>query len=616
MKKNLIFIFVFVLIMQSLLPCFSASLPSANVPDGFGVCIRFVGDPTNDLNMIQASGFKNVRTDLTWSAGERQKGVYDFSQYDAIVNGELQRGLRPYLILAYGNQLYESNIWAVTTPQGIQAYANFAAAAAAHYKGKNIIWEIWNEPNNPQFWQPSPNPTQYMALVQAAVPAIKNADPNATVFAPAIAGARTPPDPLGAFPDTCFQLGLANYIDGFSCHPYMELDPEWVIGYYWGTNVYGNLRSLITKYSPNKNIPIISGEWGYPSAAYNYTSGTYNVNATEATQAKYCARMFLMNLYQGIPISMWYDWRDDGQDPTNTNVQYHFGLLRYDNSFKPSYYAVQSLMQNLNGKHFTQRLTSSTNDYLLQFSNGSQTTIAAWTVDPAHSVQINGASVNLTDVPQYIQANTTVTVPAAPSNLAVTGVSKGASTGAYYVNLAWNINSTNQTGFNIFQSINSTSNFTQIATVAANSTTYSYNLGTSPTAGTYYYKIVATNSAGSSQPSNIVSTAINPTTSTSGVPAAPTNLTVTRTYKDVSGNYYAALTWKNNANNQTAFILYASTNPTTGFVAYKVVAGTVTSYIASTKTPGIYYLKVVAANNSGNSAPSNTVSVTLNSFIF
>ena len=43
-----------------------------------------------------------------------------------------------------------SNPLSPSTPAGVAAYSRFAAAAAKHYQGRDVIWEIYNEPLN--FW--------------------------------------------------------------------------------------------------------------------------------------------------------------------------------------------------------------------------------------------------------------------------------------------------------------------------------------------------------------------------------------------------------------------------------------------------------------------------------
>ncbi len=100
------------------------------------------------------------------------------------------------------------------------------------------------------------------------------------------------------------------------------------------------------------------------------------------------------------------------------------------------------------------------------------------------------------------------TAPAAPSNLIATAVSSS------QINLTWTDNSDNETGFIIERSPDGSTNWTQIATPAANATSYS-NTGLSPST-TYYYRIRATNGVGPSSNSNIAHAT---TASATGLPA-------------------------------------------------------------------------------------------------
>ncbi|MDP4268278.1 MAG: hypothetical protein Q8880_12700, partial [Bacteroidota bacterium] len=72
-------------------------------------------------------------------------------------------------------------------------------------------------------------------------------------------------------------------------------------------------------------------------------------------------------------------------------------------------------------------------------------------------------------ISQGAQQQTVSAVPASPSNLTMTNLTKGTSTGNYYVNLKWQDNSNNESGFKILQSINSTSNFNFIKSPGENS---------------------------------------------------------------------------------------------------------------------------------------------------
>ena len=94
------------------------------------------------------------------------------------------------------------------------------------------------------------------------------------------------------------------------------------------------------------------------------------------------------------------------------------------------------------------------------------------------------------------------TAPTAPSNLAATGVS------TTQINLSWQDNSGNESGFNIERSIAAAGPWMQIASTGVNATSYSNN-GLSA-ATTYYYRVYAYNSRGSSSYSNVASATTSP----------------------------------------------------------------------------------------------------------
>jgi hypothetical protein len=362
-----------------------AALPGPTVPDGLGVNIHFTGAPARDLDAIAAAGFRFVRMDFAWEGVERVKGVYTFDAYDALVDGLQARGLRALFILDYGNRLYEPTR-AVATEDGRQAFARFAAAAGAHFRGKGIIWELWNEPNLNHFWQPKPDAGAYLALAKAALPALRKADPDATIIAPATSQIDLP------FLEACFKGGLLDLVDAVSVHPYRQTIPESAAA------EIAKLRVRIARYSPDRpNLPVLSGEWGYSTAWKG---------CDDARQGHYLARMFLSNLAAGVPLSIWYDWHDDGVNPADP--EHHFGTVKHDYTPKPAYAAMQRLTKALNGMHFVKRIATQPEDYQLLFTNGTAFTLAAWTTGAAHPVAPwPGAKIALTGDPQYVVVPTT-----------------------------------------------------------------------------------------------------------------------------------------------------------------------------------------------------------------
>src|SRR5262249_2922988 len=164
----------------------ATGLPDAVVPHGLGVNVHFREPEERDLEMLAAAGFRWVRTDFTWEFVEDAPGRYHFAPYRRLLDALAARDLRAVFILGYSHRHYEAE--RPGRPEaGRAAFAAMAGAAAAQFRGRGVLWEIWNEPNRPRFWQPEPSPDEYVALVRAAASAIREADPTAPILAPAAA---------------------------------------------------------------------------------------------------------------------------------------------------------------------------------------------------------------------------------------------------------------------------------------------------------------------------------------------------------------------------------------------------------------------------------------------
>ena len=378
------YITLLILVAATIPSMAAVRLPDLTVPNGFGVNIHFRGEP-RDLDLICDAGLKFIRMDLTWSGVERQKGVYDFDKtgYDALTTGCTRRGIRILYILDYSNRLYESDR-SVRTEQGRKAFADFAEAAAKRYKGKGILWELWNEPNLRHFWSPQPSADDYCKLVEETAPRIKKADPSGLIVAPATSGI-----PFGWL-EECFKKGLLKWLDVLSVHPYRSKPPETVIA------DYDKLRKLIKQYAPaDKKLPIISGEWGYSNINWNKT------RLSNEQQAQFLVREFLINLSERIPVSIWYDWKNDGTNPNER--EHNFGTVTHDLKPKKAYLAAKTLSSTLLSYSINQRLDlGSDKDFAFRLKGfpfrkkmakwgpkkNTNQAIALWTMGKKHEAEL------------------------------------------------------------------------------------------------------------------------------------------------------------------------------------------------------------------------------------
>jgi polysaccharide biosynthesis protein PslG len=343
-----------------------ASPAAPAFPQSLGVNIHFTEPQPGELKALAAAGFRWVRMDFVWQSTEVEKGKYDFSSYDRLLKALDEYQIRPLFILDYANTLYDSGR-APSSSEGRRAFASWAAAAVARYRGRGILWEIYNEPNT-GFWTPEPRVADYVKLALETSKAIRAVAPNEQIIGPAVWGFDF------NFMEECLRAGLLDYWAAVSVHPYRKSEPETVV------DDYNRLRHLIDKYAPaGKHVPIISSEWGYSDASFNIG---------EAKQSALLARQLLINQSQGIALSIWYDWQDDGREASQ--IEHHFGTVRHANDKatvplfvpKPAYRAAETLASVMNGCRFSERISTPelrSDDYVLAFNCNGETRLAAWT---------------------------------------------------------------------------------------------------------------------------------------------------------------------------------------------------------------------------------------------
>ena len=343
---------------------------ASNSPQGLGVNIHVTDPQTGEIEMIANAGFRWIRMDFKWDATEKGRGRYDFSAYDRLLTSLQQHRMQALFILDYGNPLYDGGA-PPRTAEARQAFTRWAVAAARHFARRDIIWETYNEPNIKLFWPPRPSVDEYIALALTVGRAFRTEVPSANLIGPATSGIDFP------FLESCFKAGLLDYWSAVSVHPYRQSNPE------TAANDYCRLRQMIARYT-QREIPIVSSEWGY-SAVWRGMS--------EEKQSGMLVREMLTNIANGIPLSIWYDWRDDGSDPNE--AEHHFGLVR--NAYqteasqpynpKSAYLAARTLNILFDGYKFEKRLElGSDADYVLAFRKDERLSFAAWTTSAPHKI--------------------------------------------------------------------------------------------------------------------------------------------------------------------------------------------------------------------------------------
>lgn len=367
----------------------------------FGSEIVWPNSPnlTTYANHLQNAGVKWARSELIWwGLCEQSPGVYNYNvsyqgswDCDNWISVLKARGIRPWIILCYGNALYGSgSAGTPNTTASRAAFANYCTALVSRYKDDVDVWEIWNEPNLDQFWGTTPNAADYAALVAAAAQAIRAADPGCTVVGGSTSGIDT------AFLTTCFNNGMLQHLDVVSVHPYRINMPE-------STNAeYASLRSLMNSHANGSNVKIWSGEWGF-NAAWTELGST--LADRELAQAKMLSRMMVNNMSQGVDLSIWFSvhgWdtiEDWGLTPWNapgTARASHQAMTVINRMLPPPVQRIASPYSVTYSPNYSSYRTE-----VFQRGDTDHRTVALWRARWGPTSATNVSNVTLTVAPEF-----------------------------------------------------------------------------------------------------------------------------------------------------------------------------------------------------------------------
>lgn len=375
----------------------SGNFPDLVIPNNYGVNIHHLSDVDGEMDAIAQSGFKIVRTDLHWANVEKSKGSFDWTPYDKLAESAKSHGLRMLFILDYSNPVYEpliefkdekarskKNVTAPHHPESVSAYANFARLAAQHFKPYDPIWEIWNEPEWAMFWPPQSDVLAYIALAKASCSAIRSSVADATIIGPAAAKVPSGGTPSPPFLTALLASKIGDCFSAISIHPYLSVSKIDSAPAMWQ-----QLRDLIAAVPTPAPAPLaVSSEWGL---------STVGNRVTPETQGSYLVRMMLLNQADGIPVSIWYDWKDDGE--TEEDPENRFGVVDFHGQPKPAQVAMRTMTAAFTGYQFQcRREARNTTQLVFKSSKGDARKLAvwavsngisAWKVDPADEMRLS-----------------------------------------------------------------------------------------------------------------------------------------------------------------------------------------------------------------------------------
>lgn len=322
------------------------------------------------LDLAADSGCEWVRMQFLWSYLEPEPG-YDVTRriwaFDQAVDLARERGLRLLINVTHPPE------WAIdqstAQPINADAYGSFLSRLVGHFSGRVDAWQVWNEPNLIDGDNPPLRPAEFLPLLRAAYPAIKEADPDALVVFPGLAPTSLMEDGWVYDDDWWLEalleinqgeaarwfdvLGVQAY--GAGNHPdtyypgNISSNPEWVNAPEFYFRHVEQLRAVMVN-AGLEEVPIWIAEMGWPVGVHHPSYG-YGRYITERLQARYIARAFeiMRTEWDWVEVAMIWNLNAAGYGEPD-NPFSGFSVTNADGSPRPAYDAIVDMVTSWDTK--------------------------------------------------------------------------------------------------------------------------------------------------------------------------------------------------------------------------------------------------------------------------
>lgn len=307
---------------------------------------RSLAEVQRDFELLRAAGLDVLRISIGWDAVEPQEDRYDFAFWDSFVDLAQRAGITLIPYVAYTPEWSSDgppeSFWK-TPPRDPAELEELMRLLAERYRGRIGSWEIWNEPDNKDYWLG--DASQFATLLAAGAAGVRAGDPEARVVLGGIAGG------VDFLRELFDQHGAAEHVDVVNLHGYfetwnqnpLETLPEYV----------GAVQEIVLRHG--RRQPLWLAEIGYsnfmpPEGAP--VAALYPYEHTLDFQAVMLVRTLALSLAEpAVSLIAWYELKD--ARPADAVIgdahNRHLGVAFADHRPKPALSALSFVARLFEG---------------------------------------------------------------------------------------------------------------------------------------------------------------------------------------------------------------------------------------------------------------------------
>jgi len=284
------------------------------------------------ISLMREAGVGWVRLDFLWGDIEPEQGKFDFAKYDLIVRLLGENGIHILGILHYSADWASACGQWNCPPKDNKLFVEYARRVIRRYKDRVKYWELWNEPDSSTYWKEQDCLKSYCVLLKEVYTAAKKIDPECKILNGGLANGASSINHL-------YESGAKGYFDILNIHFFQNPLNSGAI---YSVVNYPKLAYKIMRRNGDADKKIWITEIGCPGVKrFTHTDNWWlGKNPSESRQASWVKEVYAALLQDEHVEKVFWAFFRDTKGHWDNGVDY-FGLVRWDFSPKPAFYAYQ-----------------------------------------------------------------------------------------------------------------------------------------------------------------------------------------------------------------------------------------------------------------------------------